>query len=200
MQSHERPDRGLIRGPFAAGFNSDFRTAKFKRISHRRAHVYRIWREFFHFAENAADLLTRLTTKDARVFQGTPTSSYLANLAFWDREPALVLRLISRGIRYSRYVDDIAVSSPAEMSEEDKRWAISQVYGMIGAAGFKPKRSKHKGLSARGSITMMGLNANASFRPTITKQERANTRALIFQLGGLSPNPRNFSNPLNCCY
>lgn len=146
--------------------------------------VYRIWREFFHFAENVADLLTCLTTKDGRVFQGTPTSSYLANLAFWDREPALAERMIGRGIRYSRYVDDITVSSMAEMSEEDKRWAIAQVYGMIGAAGFKPQRSKHKGLSARGPITLMGLNANASLRPTITKQERANTRALIFQLEG----------------
>ena len=38
--SHERPDRGLIRWPFAAGFNSEFRTAKFKRISHRRAHPW----------------------------------------------------------------------------------------------------------------------------------------------------------------
>jgi hypothetical protein len=65
-------------------------------------HVYRIWREFFRFGPRVAELLTNLTTRDGRVFQGTPTSSYLANLVFWDREPALVQRLAQRGIRYSR--------------------------------------------------------------------------------------------------
>ena len=53
-------------------------------------HVFRIWHQFFGFSEEVAELLTLLTTKDGKVCQGTPTSSYLANLAFWDREPALV--------------------------------------------------------------------------------------------------------------
>ena len=145
-------------------------------------HVYRIWREFFGFDAKVAELLTRLTTKDGHVFQGTPTSSYLANLAFWEREPALVERLAGRGIRYSRYVDDITMSAAGETGEEDKRWAISQVYAMIGGAGFRPQRAKHKILTARGPITIMGLNANADLQPTLTKQERANIRAQVFHL------------------
>lgn len=146
------------------------------------AHVYRIWNKFFGFADEVAEILTHLTTKDGRVFQGTPTSSYLANLAFWDCEPALVERMTARSIRYSRYVDDITMSSAGEMSEEDKRWAIGQVYAMIGAAGFKPQRAKHGAFTARGPITIMGLNANASRQPTLTKQERAGIRAQVFQL------------------
>lgn len=146
------------------------------------AHVYRIWHELFGFAEEVSDLLTRLTTKDGRVFQGTPTSSYLANLAFWDREPALVERMVARGIRYSRYVDDVTMSSAGEMREEDKRWAIAQAYAMIGGAGFKPQRAKHGAFTARGPITIMGLNANGRRQPTLTKQERAEIRAQVFQL------------------
>lgn len=143
-------------------------------------HVYGIWSQFFGFAHEVADILTTLTTREGRVFQGTPTSSYLANLAFWDKEPTLVARMTMRGIRYSRYVDDITVSCNSEMYDESKRWAISQVYGMIGSSGFKPKRAKHGSLSARTPITIMGLNANQ--HPSITKQERASTRALVFQL------------------
>lgn len=144
--------------------------------------VCRLWREFFGFAEEVASLLTILMTKEGRVFQGTPTSSYLANLAFWDRESSLVERLALRNIRYSRYVDDVTLSSLREMTLEDKRWAISQTYGMIGAAGFKPQRTKHSTLNAKLPITIMGLNANGTLKPSLTKQERAEIRARVFQL------------------
>jgi hypothetical protein len=142
--------------------------------------VYRIWRDFFHFGDEVASLLTKLTTKDGRVFQGTPTSSYLANLAFWDREFVLVERLKGRGIRYSRYVDDITISTTSTLAEEEKRWAIGQIYAMIGAAGFKPQRSKHGSFAANHPIRIMGLNANRS--PTLPKQERSAIRAQVYQL------------------
>lgn len=145
-------------------------------------HVYRIWHHFFGFADEVAELLTLLTTKDGKVCQGTPTSSYLANLAFWDREPALAAKLAERGIRYSRYVDDVTISSTGELTEEDKRWAIAQIYGMIGGTGFKAQRTKHSGATARDPITIMGLNANSRGGPTLTKQERANIRTTVFQL------------------
>lgn len=145
-------------------------------------HVRRIWREFFGFSDDVSDLLTRLTTKDGHVFQGTPTSSYLANLVFWDREPGLVERLTARGIRYSRYVDDITMSSVGELAEDDQRWAIAQAYGMIGGAGFRVQRTKHRMLSAHGPVTIMGLNANGRDHPTLTKQERSAIRAQVHEV------------------
>lgn len=143
--------------------------------------VYRIWRDFFKFSDEIADILTHLTTKDGHVFQGTPTSSYLANLAFWDYEPALVDRLMAHGIRYSRYVDDITVSSVDGLNDSDKRWAIAQIYAMIGQGGFKPQRAKHQTFNAQSPITIMGLNANSGM-PTLTRQERGRIRAQVFQL------------------
>jgi hypothetical protein len=79
-------------------------------------------------------------------------------------------------------VDDITISSTGEMTEEDKRWGIAQAYGMIGGAGFKPKREKHQAFSAKAPITIMGLNANSAIQPTLTKDERAGIRAQVFQL------------------
>lgn len=144
--------------------------------------VYSVWHDFFNFSDDVAELLTVLTTKDGRVYQGTPTSSYLANLVFWRAEPFLVQRLHEKGFRYSRYVDDITVSSVAGCSDEDKAWVISQVYGMIGGAGFKAQRSKHSALSASGPIRIMGLIANDKKFPKIPAQERAAIRAQIYQL------------------
>ncbi|WP_322005867.1 reverse transcriptase family protein [Paraburkholderia tropica] len=142
--------------------------------------VYRIWREFFAFGEEVSVLLTQLTTKDGRVFQGTPTSSYLANLAFWDREPALVERLAARNLRYSRYVDDITMSSIGPLAADDKSWAIAQAYAMIGAGGFTAQRTKHAAFSANKPIRIMGLNVNR--QPTLPKLERAKIRAAVYQL------------------
>lgn len=145
-------------------------------------HVYDIWKNFFGFSEDVSNILTQLTTKENRVYQGTPTSSYLANLAFWDREPAMVARLAERGITYSRYVDDVTISSKNLLDRKDRTWAIGQIYGMISAAGFQPKRTKHGRFTSQEPITIMGLNANSTRAPTLPKSQRANIRAQVFQL------------------
>ena len=73
--------------------------------------VHDIWKNFFGFSDDVADCLTRLTTKDGALPQGAITSSYLANLAFWRDEPQIQAYLARLGVTYSRYVDDLALSS-----------------------------------------------------------------------------------------
>lgn len=142
--------------------------------------VYAIWHDFFRFAAEPAALLTALTTREGRVFQGTPTSSYLANLAFWSSEGKVVAKLADRGIRYSRYVDDVTISHETTMSPEDKTWAIAQIYGMFGASGFEPERSKHSVQPAHRRISVMGINVNQ--HPTISVAERAKLRSEVHRL------------------
>lgn len=143
-------------------------------------HAYGIWHNFFGFDNEPAALLTALTTREGRVFQGTPTSSYLANLAFWTIEGRVVERLAARGIRYSRYVDDVTISHPTGISAEDKTWVIAQIYAMIGARGFKPERTKHAVQTAQGQISVMGLNVNR--HPTLSAAERSEIRAMVHHL------------------
>jgi hypothetical protein len=148
----------------------------------REEQVRDIWLNFFHFSQEVADLLTRLMTRDGRIAQGTPTSSYIANLVFWAVEPALEEALVNRGFSYSRYVDDIVISSLEEMSNDDKTWAIAQVYAMFGKYGFKPERSKHESFNPKDAIRIMGLNANSKNGPTLTQKERSAIRTQVFQL------------------
>lgn len=142
--------------------------------------VNRMWRDFFGFHAEPAALLTALTTRDGRVFQGTPTSSYLANLAFWDIESTLVEKMTARGLRYSRYVDDITISSTSTISDEDKSWAIGQVIAMMGSRGFSPAREKHRVQSAHERISVMGLNVSRA--PGLPAGERSGLRAAVYQL------------------
>ncbi len=61
-----------------------------------------IWLNFFHFSEEVVSILTHLTTKEGELPQGAITSSYLANLSFWNQEPRLHAKLAQKGIVYSR--------------------------------------------------------------------------------------------------
>ena len=142
--------------------------------------VYGIWRDFFKFGHEPAQLLTNLTTKDGIVFQGTPTSSYLANLVFWEVEPGVAAKLATKGIRYSRFVDDVTISSLSGLNQEEKRWAIALIYAMMGSRGFKPKRKKHEILSAGKPIRVMGLVTNSGV--SLPRQERSVIRASVHNL------------------
>lgn len=143
-------------------------------------HVFHVWQGFFGFHEEPATLLTALTTREGRVFQGTPTSSYLANLAFWDIEGTLVEKLAARGLRYSRYVDDVTISSKSALPNDVKTWAIAQVLAMMGSRGFRPAREKHSVQSAHRRVSVMNLNVNG--KPGLSALERSNIRAAVYQL------------------
>jgi len=73
--------------------------------------VLDIWKCFFGFSTDVAQLLTLLTTRDGHLEQGAPTSGYLANLALWDVEARVVSQLAQEcGLTgYSRHVDDICM-------------------------------------------------------------------------------------------
>lgn len=142
--------------------------------------VFDIWSRFFRFSSDVSSLLTALTTRDGKLFQGVPTSSYLANLVMWEKEAYLVARLAARNIRYSRFVDDITLSSREAMSPEAMSWAISQVYGVYESSGFKMQRIKHDVLHDHHPVTIMGLNANSPNVPTLGVKERSAVRAQVF--------------------
>lgn len=143
-------------------------------------HAYAIWRRFFGFGEAPSELLTKLVTNGGRIYQGSPTSSYLANLVFWDIEPRIVEALGVRGLRYSRFVDDVTMSHSTAIGTEEKSWAIAQVYAMLGSHGFKPARQKHAIFNGSASRTIMRVNVNE--QATITPAERHQVRAMVHQL------------------
>lgn len=92
----------------------------------------------------SAWLLTKLTTRNGSLPQGGIPSSYLANLVFWRDESLLHAKLRARGIRYSRYVDDIAMSSTTRLARVEKSKAIADVYGMLEKHGLTARRDKHE--------------------------------------------------------
>lgn len=90
-------------------------------------HVYPIYNKLFKFPHTVSDALVKLTTKNGVVTQGGCCSSYIANLIFFNSEHNLVQKLESRGLTYTRLIDDITISSAKPMSKDEITSSISMV-------------------------------------------------------------------------
>ncbi|KIQ36882.1 MULTISPECIES: reverse transcriptase family protein [Pseudomonas] len=153
-------------------------------------HIHRVFVGLFQFSPDVATLLASLVTRDGQVPQGASTSSYLANLVFWDIEPALVKRFAAQGMAYSRFADDITVSSKTRISPTTTTQIIAAVTWMLGQKGCLQKRSKLH-VRKRGqalitgdkvdSVTVTGLVVNGSI-PALPKRARLAIRAAVKQL------------------
>jgi hypothetical protein len=143
-------------------------------------HVLDVWGCFFGFAPEVAELLTKLTTKDGVLPQGAIPSSYLANLVLWRHEPLLHAKFAARGITYSRYVDDMAMSSATHVTKETQTWIIAQVYGMLRKVGLKAGRNKHEIFSATKPMIATKLIVNA--KPSLSQKKRSQVRAQVRQV------------------
>lgn len=73
--------------------------------------VFDIYNDFFHFDDLTSKVLSRLSCRNGHLVQGGLNSSYLASLVLYKEEGKIVKRLERKGLTYTRYIDDITVSS-----------------------------------------------------------------------------------------
>ena len=142
--------------------------------------VQDVWQYFFGFSAEVAECMTKLTIRQGALPQGAITSPGLANLVFWRVEPVLQARFGDCGITYSRFVDDIALSSKQLLTTDDKTSAIAKVYGMMAACGYRPKREKHEIMTARKRMVVTKLGVNN--KPGLDKKKRSLIRAMVHGL------------------
>ncbi|HFD87749.1 MAG TPA: RNA-directed DNA polymerase [Gammaproteobacteria bacterium] len=142
-----------------------------------RQQVQDVWQHFFRFPLAIAETLTALTTYNGALPQGAPTSSYLANLVLWRQEPELVTNLAARGIRYSRYVDDITLSSKRFLNNHLKADAVRQVRRLCNGNGFRMKGRKERIETSGKPMRVNNLQINHGV--TLPKKERARIRAAV---------------------
>lgn len=81
-----------------------------------KIHLIPILTALGFLGEAATDLLLLVTFKN-ELPQGAPTSSILANLAFAQGDSRFIQICRKRKLRYSRYVDDIAISGQCDFSD-----------------------------------------------------------------------------------
>ena len=108
--------------------------------------------------------------------QGAPTSPMLANLAMieFDREMAKIAA--SKELTYTRYADDIALSSRDKSFGRDKcQELVQQVFVLMGKWGLSPNRTKTRISSPGARKIVLGMIVNGP-KPNLTREFKDNLR------------------------
>nr|WP_236783501.1 reverse transcriptase family protein [Aliivibrio fischeri] len=143
--------------------------------------IQQVYKHFFKFTPEVSLLLSELCTKDGKLVQGSPLSGYLANLVFFKEEHTIVDLCIKNGLHYTRYYDDIHISSHTPFFEEVSELK-QQLYGMMGRVGVSPHRSQKK-CNIKLSNTRLDVHDITinSHKTSPSKKRVSRVRNLLFQ-------------------
>lgn len=143
-------------------------------------HVRKVFRDFFNFPEAVCETLTKLCTFQDKLPQGAPTSCALANLVFFEREPVMADIASQSGLRYTRLIDDITISSGQKNRPTD--FLKGKVIKMLEQEGFEysPTKTKTQILSLD-PLTVHGIIVTGSL-PRISKKRYQEIRRLTHEV------------------
>lgn len=91
------------------------------------------------YSNHISHWLTKLTSIEFELPQGTPTSTAIANLVFLVIDQKLITLGKEYGLTYTRYVDDLIFSS-----DKDFRFLTNKILGIVKDGGFKISYRKTK--------------------------------------------------------
>ena len=151
----------------------------------RHAVVYRMFRAELGFGRDVASMLTRLTTLQAQLPQGAPTSTAVANLILprpVDRPMAALAQ--ETGVVYGRFVDDICMSgdNPRPLISEVAKALSRRRLPMYRAKVRSRATNKLRVMPSSGPQLVTGLNVNDRSGPSVPRGKRDKVRAAIHSL------------------
>lgn len=134
-----------------------------------------------------SELLTKLTTWKGRLPQGVSTSSAIANLMLLGMERRFRNLCNIHGIRYSFYVDDIAISGNQRVEKLKNLFCK-----IIRQEGFQinPDKIKFQDRSKRQMVTKLIVNR----KPNVPKEYRRRLRAIIYNCRKYGPSTQTRNN------
>lgn len=142
--------------------------------------IHQTWAGLFGFPNEVASCLTELVTHKGFLVQGAKPSSYLCNLVLWKRESKLVNQLNLEGYTYTRFVDDITISSDKNISKSEIANVIQRVYQMLQTINVQPNIKKHAVMLSGNRQKVHGINLNSG-RPTMPKPERDRIKSAVYE-------------------
>jgi RNA-directed DNA polymerase len=137
----------------------------------------------FRLNEREAIAITLLCTWNGRLPAGAPSSPALANFICLPLDGALSQFAKLRGMRYSRYADDLSFSADSHIAEDDIR-AIRQI---VIASGFQLNDKKQRLQSAGRRQTVTGLSVNE--KVNLSRPLRRKIRAMAHDLETMGAKP-----------
>ncbi len=147
----------------------------------KEKHVFDLFYLRFQFPESISKKLANIIIYKDEIPQGSPVSSYVANLIL-EGEDKLAETFFNKGYCYTRYVDDIVVSSLRQLSGEEIYEIKRDIKMMIERNGFQVNEDKTTVTHRRQLSTITGLRPGSK-SPKITKNYVGEVLAQIKDLG-----------------
>ena len=126
---------------------------------------------------HGAELISKLCCYNGGLSQGSPASPILSNLVFRGTDMELGRIAKDRGLRYTRYADDIVFSGKGEFPDQIK----AAVKTVIESRGWKIAASKERLAKRPNRLKVHGLLVHGA-KPRLTKGYRNRIRAFKYLL------------------
>jgi hypothetical protein len=148
----------------------------------RPNYVEAIFKYLFKFPDDVTQILTKLVTYRNKVPQGACTSSYVANLLFFNSEYQIVSEFRQNNLSYTRLLDDVTISSSSVLSKDKISEYIKKIAALFKKHGLRFNNSKTKvetrrDLSADFEVTGLWVGHKL---PKARKSERNQIRHLVY--------------------
>lgn len=142
--------------------------------------VEELLKEYVSKEQKVVNFLLDLCCHNGCLVQGAPTSSYLANMSLYDVEPKIVRALKRKNLIYTRFVDDITVST--KVSNYDFTYALRVIEAELAKKGLFLNHDKTSIRYAGGApLTVHGLRVdfhNVRLPAKEVKSIRANVKMI----------------------
>ena len=135
-----------------------------------------------------AKVLSNLTTLHGCAPTGAPTSPKLGNLVLLEFDAAIAAMAAGRGMKYTRYADDITISSQTRIEFD----VLDFIKKQLNRFGFSLNEEKSKFMGRGERMEVTGLNINSGV--TINREWRNKVRGILHRA---ELNPANFLDKRN---
>ena len=127
------------------------------------------------YSDTVATILSNLCCLEHRLPQGAPTSPMLSNLVFSDLDKVIADFSIQRGLRYTRYADDLTISGSLDIRE-----TLQFLYPLLNNRGFRLNPEKTRVLSRNMRQAVTGIVVNQYLQ--VPLNIRKNIRQDVFYI------------------
>lgn len=139
--------------------------------------VKEVFTRTLKYPDLVSDILTRICTHNSKLVQGALTSSYIAMLCLSSEEHETVRRLQRKNLTYTRFVDDITISSRSH--DQDFSYAIRIIEDMLTDKDLQINNRKTEIQHASvAPLTVHGLRINFP-EPRLPADEVRRIRAAV---------------------
>ena len=132
--------------------------------------------ESIGYPYHTAKVMAHICCLKRRLPQGAPTSPALSNLVVKEMDEKMARFAQSRGIRYSRYADDMVFSS----DEMNFKEVLASVDRIVREEGFRLNRKKTRLLGEKKRKIITGVSISSGTKLTIPKTQKREIRQNVY--------------------